>query len=145
MAVNETKLQGISYALRKDREARSYDNRSPIRDDALADVEFVREALLEAGLVSPPLIRAGWSDKYGQVYVERIGNTGFPDANEPVALMRAQDRLTHRLMVYYHALSAEAHVPSAQMESVERQVHGFINWQEANRDKVRTPGATGKE
>lgn len=91
------------------------------------------------------LIRAGYSDKYGQVYVERIGNTGFPDPDEPVALMRAQDRLTHRLMVYYHALSVEAHVPTKQWESVARQVYRFIDWQERNREKLRTPGTVKDE
>lgn len=143
MAVNrEDELQKLAYALRKDREARGYDNRSPVRNDALMDVEFVLNALMEAGLVSPALIRAGRSNKYGQVYVERIGNTGFSDPDEPVALIRAQDRLAHTVMVYYLQLSAAASVPPGQFESVARQVHLFMNWQEANRDKVRTPGTT---
>lgn len=138
-------LQELAYRLRKDREARPHDNRSPVRDDALADIEFVRDALLEAGLVSPPLIRAGRSDKYGQVYVERIGNTGFSDPDEPVALIRAQDRLAHHLMCEYLQRSSAIGVPREQWQSVARQAHLFFNWQEENPDKVRTPGTTGKE
>lgn len=142
MAVNEEDqlLQELAYALRRGREQRPYDNRSPARDDARADVEFVREALLEAGLVSPPLVRAGYSDKYGQVYVERIGNTGFPDPDEPVAVIRGQDRLAHTLMAHYLQLSTGEGVPSGQWESVARQVHRFFTWQQENPDKVRTPG-----
>lgn len=116
----------------------------PVRNDALAEVEFVLDALLEAGLVSPSLIRAGHSDKYGQVYVERVGNTGFSDPEEPVALIRAQDDLALKVMVLYLQLSAAGGVPQEQFESVARQVHCFTNWQEANRDKVRTPGTTGR-
>lgn len=142
MAVNkeDQQLQELAYALRKDREERPYDNRSPVRDDARADVEFVRETLLEMGLLSPPLIRAGRSDKYGQVYVEHIGNSGFPDPDEPIALIRAQDRLAHLLMVHYLQLSAGPTIPPEQWKSVARQAHLFFNWQDVNQDKVRTPG-----
>lgn len=50
MAVNEEdQLQELAHALRKDREERPYDNRSPVRDDVRADVEFVRETLLKMG------------------------------------------------------------------------------------------------
>jgi hypothetical protein len=86
------------------------------------------------------LVRAGRSDKYGQVWVERVGSTGFPDPDEPVALMRAQDRLAHRLMQLYLSLSVTAGVPREQIESVRRQITAFREWREANRDKVRTPG-----
>jgi hypothetical protein len=76
------------------------------------------------------MIRAGSSDKYGQVYVERVGNTGFPDPDEPVALLRAQDR---------HALAAMA-TPDAQRQSVATQVYRFQEFRIAHPEKLRTPG-----
>jgi len=93
---------------------------------------------------APPasdLVRAGYSDKYGQVYVERIGNTGFPDPDEPVALLRAQDKLAQKAIAFYHRLSASHRVTPEQRESVTRQVERFAAWAKANPTKMRLPGS----
>jgi hypothetical protein len=87
------------------------------------------------------LVRAGYSDKYGQVYVERVGNTGFPDPDEPVALLRAQDKLAQKAIAFYHRLSASHRVTPEQRESVTRQVERFAAWAKANPTKMRLPGS----
>jgi hypothetical protein len=84
---------------------------------------------------------AGQSDKYGQVYVERVGNTGFDDPAEPVALLRAQDDLAYEAMLVYLRLNDEdAEVSAAQAESVRRQVEAFERFRHAHPDRVRKPG-----
>jgi hypothetical protein len=86
-------------------------------------------------------ITAGRSDKYGQVYVERIGNTGFDDPNEPVGLFRAQDNYALTILESYLAiLEIDEEVPVAQIESVRRQIEAFHQWREDNPEKIRTPG-----
>lgn len=86
-------------------------------------------------------IRAGRSDKYGQVYVERIGNTGFDDPDEPVALLRAQDEHAYRAMLYYLRLNDEdPEVPAAQAESVRRQVEAFERFRRKDPERIRKPG-----
>jgi hypothetical protein len=96
--------------------------------------------------VKSDLIRAGYSDKYGQVYVERVGNTGFPDADEPVALLRAQDRLAQKAIAFYYRLTANHHrVTPEQLASVARQVQRFVAWSQANPTKMRLPGEEPRE
>jgi hypothetical protein len=86
-------------------------------------------------------LRAGLSDKYGQVYVERVGNTGFSDPTEPVAVFRAQDRLALAVLhAYLGELRADPAVPVSQIESVERQAAAFEEWRREHPEKVRTPG-----
>lgn len=103
--------------------------------------EYVGRILSEAEALSEP-ITAGRSDKYGQVYVERIGNTGFPDPDEPVALLRAQDRLAYRAMLFYQDLiNSDPDVSAEQRDSVSRQVARFHVFQACHPNRVRTPGA----
>lgn len=90
-----------------------------------------------------PII-SGRSDKYGQVYVEKVGHTGFDDAEEPVALFRAQDKYALWIMKeYLRALEADSHVSAEQLDSVRRQIKAFETWSDANPEKLRTPGFVG--
>lgn len=88
------------------------------------------------------MIPAGYSDKYGQVYVERTGHTGFggpPD--EPIALFRAQDNLAYRALTsYWRMCSSDPGVPVEQVADVERQIEAFNNWRGNNPGKCRKPG-----
>lgn len=84
---------------------------------------------------------AGVSNKYGQVYVEREGRNGFPDRDEPVALLRAADEFALGALLYYRDLLYIAEgVHPEQLQSVEQQLANFGAWREANPDKVRKPG-----
>ena len=86
-------------------------------------------------------IRSGRSDKYGQVYVERIGNTGFDDPTEPVALLRAQDVLALPIMQeYLRRTTADPDIPASQVASVRRQVEAFERWRLEHPERVRKPG-----
>lgn len=87
-------------------------------------------------------IPAGTSDKYGQVYVERIGNTGFDDLAEPVSLLRAQDEHAYQAMLVYLRLNDEdREVSASQAESVRRQVEAFERFRHRHPDRIRKPGA----
>lgn len=89
------------------------------------------------------IIPAGISDKYGQVYVEKTGNTGFNDQSEPVALFRAQDVYAYVALENYHALlEIDDKIPAEQIESVERQIEAFRNWRIEHTDQLRLPGTT---
>lgn len=86
-------------------------------------------------------VRAGCSDKYGQVYVERIGNTGFPDPDEPIALLRGQDKHAWAAMRFYKSLiDNDPGVSYEQRQSVARQCYRFQLFRDNNPDKMRTPG-----
>ena len=86
-------------------------------------------------------MRSGRSDKYGQVYVERIGSTGFDDPTEPVALLRAQDEKALGVMEgYLCELEADPRVPDEQVMSVRRQVEKFRQWRADHPERVRVPG-----
>lgn len=87
------------------------------------------------------MIEAGRSDKYGQVHVERIGNTGFDDPTEPIALFRAQDKLALKsLRDYLRRCIGDPDVPAAQITSVCAQVEAFERYQREHPDRVRKPG-----
>lgn len=90
-------------------------------------------------------VRAGVSDKYGHVYVERVGQTGFPARDEPVALFRASDFYSLGILRHYlQALEGDGGVPAEQRESVRRQVQAFVDWRLANDDQIRLPGTTAR-
>lgn len=90
-----------------------------------------------AGMAERDIITAGRSDKYGQVYVERVGNTGFSDPDEPIALLRAQDKYAEHVLAVYKALvDADPEVPAEQKQSVAEQVARF----QAFGGQRRTPG-----
>jgi hypothetical protein len=81
------------------------------------------------------------SDKYGEVYVQRTFNTTFPDPEEPVALLRAQDQWSLRILeVYLDTLRVDDRVPLEYRRSVERQVEAFRQWRDENPDLLRVPG-----
>jgi len=87
------------------------------------------------------IIPAGVSDKYGQVYVEKIGNTGFDDLTEPVAVFRAQDVYAVGVLeAYLELLRIDDHIDPEQIFSVEHQLEAFNAWRLDNSDKVRLPG-----
>ncbi|HMG45656.1 MAG TPA: hypothetical protein VK611_30280 [Acidimicrobiales bacterium] len=89
------------------------------------------------------MIVAGRSDKYGQVHVEKVGNTGFSDPDEPIALFRGQDRYAEQVMAYYYnMLCDDQDVTDEQLQSVARQLVAFSAFASANPDKMRTPGKT---
>lgn len=91
------------------------------------------------------LYHAGVSDKYGNVYVEKVGG-GFDDRTEPVALLRARDDLAIQALVYYRSLNEGTDgVPERQVKSVQRQVRRFSRWRKYNSPKLRLPGARGQE
>jgi hypothetical protein len=85
----------------------------------------------------------GVSDKYGQVTTERHGKTGPIGEDEPVALFRAQDALSiYALEYYYELCSREPDIPEDQLNSVEKQIENFKQWQLNN--IVRLPGTGGE-
>lgn len=87
------------------------------------------------------MIVAGRSDKYGQVHVEKVGNTGFPDPDEPIALFRGQDKKAEQVMAfYYNLLCDDEDVTEEQLQSVARQLVAFSTFAADNPDKMRTPG-----
>jgi hypothetical protein len=93
--------------------------------------------------VSLTLYRAGVSDKYGIVYVEREGNNPFDDRDEPVALLRARDDLAMQAMLHYQTLNqTTVNVVERQVASVKRQVKRFADWRYFNKSKTRLPGVT---
>lgn len=88
------------------------------------------------------MIPAGFSDKYGHVFVERVGRTGFDDTEEPVALLRAQDEHAVAVLEYYMLrLKADRRVTQAQVESVQRQLRNFLGWRIEHPGRVRVPGS----
>lgn len=88
---------------------------------------------------------AGRSDKYGQVYVERVGGTGFADRTEPIALLRGQDYHALEVMRFYRRLLGEdSNVAGEQLASVDRQIAAFVSWRGEHPNKVRTPGTPGE-
>jgi hypothetical protein len=87
-----------------------------------------------------PCLRPGCSHVI-QRAVTSVGNTGFPDPDEPVALLRAQDKLAQKAIAFYHRLSASHRVTPEQRESVTRQVERFAAWAKANPTKMRLPGS----
>jgi hypothetical protein len=92
------------------------------------------------------LYHAGVSDKYGNVYVEKVGNlNGFDDQTEPVVVLRARDDLAMQAMVHYLQLCMGTDgVPARQVESVKRQVTRFSKWRKFNPKKMRLPGTRPK-
>lgn len=88
------------------------------------------------------MIIAGYSSKYGQIYVERTGNTGFDaDLHEPIALHRSQDQHSVAVMEFYLSrLRADPAVPPQQIASVERQLQLMREWRAEHPERVRTPG-----
>lgn len=86
-------------------------------------------------------IQAGRSDKYGQVFVERYGNTGFDDPSEPVAMLRAQDDHAYYAMIdYLQRCGADPEVDDAQVASVRRQVEAFGAFRREHPERIRKPG-----
>lgn len=88
------------------------------------------------------MIQAGHSGKYGQVWVERSGSTGF-DASlrEPIALHRAQDEHAVAVMEFYlRRLMADPTVPMKQVSSVQHQLTLMREWRAAHPERVHTPG-----
>lgn len=119
--------------------------RADLLSRANAGLAALPDTAARPRLAPEVLLAAGVSNKYGQVHVERIGQTGFDDPAEPVALLRAQDE--HALPVlaaYLLRLREDPAVPVAQVESVTRQVMAFARWRAANPGGVRTPGAPAR-
>lgn len=102
---------------------------------------LIKRAEADKAPMSKPLIAAGISDKYGQVYVERIGNTGFDGPPEPVALLRAQDEHAYRSMLdYLRRCAADPDVPDEQALSVGRQIEAFDRFRSEHPELIRKPG-----
>lgn len=120
----------------------------PADAQARADVvtavnERLRHTDSGPGVDRAGLLRAGVSNKYGTVFVERVGRTGFDDVTEPVALLRAQDKHALACLAgYLLALREDPAVPAEQVQSVTRQVMAFARWRAVN--GVRTPGAPAR-
>lgn len=90
-----------------------------------------------------PTIQAGYSDKYGHVFVERVGNTGFDDPEEPIALFRAQDVYSIDVLKYYlEVLNVTDLIPLSQIASVKSQLENFKRWHADNPDRIRIPGTS---
>ncbi len=60
------------------------------------------------------------SGKYGKVDIGRIGE------NEPVFILRAQDKLAEPALEMYRALAASHGRPLAQ--SLQKEIDSFQNW-----------------
>ena len=77
----------------------------------------------------------GYDGKYGTITTE-YGD--IPD-DEPVILFRARDNRTGLLLAYYRALCESEGSPQRHLNLIEGTRRRFLDWQEANRDKVRVP------
>jgi hypothetical protein len=71
--------------------------------------------------------------KYGQIEIP-----GIPD-DEPVFVLRAQDKVAYTAISVYQGLAREAGATRAFTEGVAEVMREFTEWREANRNKVKTP------
>lgn len=80
--------------------------------------------------------------KYGTVDTER----GTIGADEPVFVVRAQDKLARYVIDNYRQMCRAAGSPQAHIDSIERVYQQFTLWQETNFTKIPeslpSPGET---
>ena len=69
---------------------------------------------------------------------------GIPK-DEPIFIIRAQDKFSVKIIRYYHDLVRDGvrNIPnkgfSEWLSNVESITNNFLNWQRDNRDKVKVP------
>jgi hypothetical protein len=74
----------------------------------------------------------GFDNKYGRVTTE---NGYIPD-DEPVVVIRAQDRTTIALLEYYLKLCKEAGSPEKHLDLIEFTTENFKQWQALHATQV---------
>lgn len=70
--------------------------------------------------------------KYGTVTTE----SGTIGADEPVFIVRAQDKLARYVIESYRQLCQEAGSPQGHLDGIERAYQQFSSWQESNFTKI---------
>jgi hypothetical protein len=63
---------------------------------------------------------------------------GIPE-DEPIFVLRAQDKLSTRIVARYRNDAATADLPLEFMADLDETVNSFANWQTDNADKVKLP------
>jgi hypothetical protein len=74
--------------------------------------------------------------KYGKITTER---GSIPD-DEPVFLLRAQDRLSVQAIEAYMRLCQVNGCPSPHLEALDEVFLAFVNWQGQHPRRVKIPG-----
>ena len=74
--------------------------------------------------------------KYGRITTER---GDIPD-DEPVFLIRAQDRVAVALLDRYAMLAEAAGSPPRHLTGTREAIERFVAWQSEHPDRVKTPG-----
>lgn len=74
----------------------------------------------------------GYDRKYGRVTTER----GTIGDDEPVVVVRAQDRLMPYLLEYYRDLCIDAGSPQHHLDLIEGTCQAVIEWQKNNFTKI---------
>jgi hypothetical protein len=75
------------------------------------------------------------SSKYGKVTLER----GSIPEDEPVFVLRSQDKLAPRLLEYYEMMCKAQGATETQVEAVVRAGEGMRAWQVEHHDRVKLP------
>jgi hypothetical protein len=75
--------------------------------------------------------------KYGQVTLE----TGTIGEDEPVFILRAQDKLTPYIIATYAAMASLSGSPPEFVDNLEIAMDDMILWQEENGSRVPGQGA----
>lgn len=70
--------------------------------------------------------------KYGEVTTER----GTIGTDEPVFVLRAQDKLSHYVIEAYRQMAQEAGSPQRHLDNIEAAFQQFVSWQAVNFTKI---------
>ncbi len=72
-------------------------------------------------------------NKYGEIEIE-----GIP-ADEPVFVLRAQDRLSTPILIRYQNMATVGECSDEFIKGIDQAFSNFADWQIENKDKVKTP------
>lgn len=79
----------------------------------------------------------GIDRKYGTITTERENTPFHP--NEPVFLIRAQDRCAVETVLAYAELASEQGAPEELVAGAQAAADGIAQWQNDNPNLVKTP------
>lgn len=75
--------------------------------------------------------------KYGDIDIEKIGK------DEPVFILRAQDRKALQAMARYRSICEEGGVEQSHLDAIDRAYDAFTEWQRTHATKLPdTPSGT---
>lgn len=82
--------------------------------------------------------------KYGQVTVEHEPGTSLNGTDEPVFVLRAQDKLAVQTIARYRNFAAQIEEEESQRSEefftvLDNVLEAFTDWQRENADKVKLP------